>query len=159
MAHFLISIPNEWELKHCDKLLIDANKRGYVFSLFYDKEIEPRNVCLHCGGLVVPVECATNCTCPYYIMNKERKMAKNIMYFVHELLLQHNGKIKIFQWEKPIFAKSQDDEQKQKEKAQQVKLFRNNRESGAFSIYVKDSSLTKLALFLEKIVHEMVLTC
>jgi len=159
MEQFFYGIPNQWELKCCDKLIKDASKRGYIFSLFYTNEIEPRRVCLNCGGLVVPVECAINCECPYYIMNKERKLSKNIMYFVHELFLQQNCKVKISQWDKVIFEKSLEDEQKQKEKAQQVKLFRNNRESGAFSIYVKDSSLTKLALFLEKIVHETLLTC
>ena len=156
----LPNIPSKWDIKPSNQLVLNAAKRGYIFSLFYPNEIEQKIICLHCGGFIEHIPNANNCICNKYIkLNKQRKICKYIMYFIHEILLQYNRKNDFLpiNWPKIIVGNSENEEIEQNKKLDQIKHLRQNYKYGAFSIYMKKSSLLNLAKLLENIVIDIAL--
>lgn len=154
-----IIIPEYWDLKGSDKLLIDASNRGYYFSCFYNKPIEQRKICLHCGGMLNPKPNTLNCICHQNIKRgKHRRMIRNIMFFVHEILLQNSGELESMpsDWPGIIIQNTEDDDVKRLEKRISATRLRGyNYKNGAFSLYMKNSLLEQFAFYLEDIVLDM----
>lgn len=153
-------IPSRWRAIQCDSLLYDAAKRGYYFSQYFVGNIKERRICLMCGGLNQQKECSLNCICnTNQKITKIRKLIRNVMFFVHEILLQNEGITNClpYGWPKIIIDKSDEESRKIIEKRMQIIRFRGSTGTGAFSMYNKNTSLEKFALFLENILIEMVM--
>ena len=153
-------LPNEWEMKLDEKLIKNASRRGYLFSLFYEGTLESRKICLYCGGLIEPQEDSLNCVCgKILVLCDNRKLNIDIMFFVHELLLQTKGRIKELpdKWPRIIFENSESNRYNRNLKYFKTLTIKSKLSKSAFSTYVKECSLTKLALFIENIVVESAL--
>ncbi len=139
-------IPTNWELNLNMDLITSASRRGYLFSVFCNENIKNRKICLTCGGLVSPQTDSINCICDgYYIITKERKIIKNIGFFIEEILSQNIKKSLPDFWPPLNIGKINNENEKRKS----IQELRKNYTNGAFKIYNKD--MHKFPEFLEKI--------
>jgi len=155
-----MKIPTHWKMIACNSLILDAAKRGLYFSKFYVGPLKERSICLTCGGLINNENCSMNCICNYlnnHSLTPIRRLCKNVMYFIHELLIQDEGKSIFFpeNWPKIIIDNSEEERRDIILKRMQISRLRTNYDNGAFKIYTKKSSLKKLADFLEDIVIDI----